>query len=196
MKFNLPTLNYSKDAFKNFITEEGFDYHYGKHHQTYITNLNKLIENSEWENYNLDTIIKDAYIKNQMAIYNNAAQHYNHSFFWNCITPNSTEMPSKQLLELLIRDFGSLEAFKEEFSNTATKLFGAGWTWLVLTPERKLEILALSNADTPIIFNKKPLLTIDVWEHAYYIDHRNARPKFIEQFWNHVNWNFVSQNLE
>lgn len=196
MKFELPILPYTKEAFADFITKEGFDYHYGKHHQTYVNNLNNLVKDTQWETKDLETIIKESHLQGQTALFNNAAQHFNHSFYWKCLTPKGESLPSGELLELINRDFGSFENFKTEFSSNATKLFGAGWTWLTINQEGKLEILSLKDADTPIILNKKPIITLDVWEHAYYIDHRNARPKFIEQFWNYVNWNFASENLK
>ncbi|WP_010250611.1 superoxide dismutase [Myroides injenensis] len=195
MTFILPQLPYPKDALEPIITKEGFDYHHGKHHQTYVNNLNDLLTNSPYANECLENIITLTYEKGELAIYNNAAQHYNHSFYWKCLTPNGQNEPFGIAKDLIIRDFGSFENFKKEFSTIATKLFGAGWTWLALSESGKLEIIPMKDADNPLIHNKKPLLTIDVWEHAYYIDHRNARAKFIEDYWKIVNWEFVNQNL-
>ncbi|AJA67874.1 MULTISPECIES: superoxide dismutase [Myroides] len=195
MKFKLPDLPYDKNSFNSFISTEGFDYHYGKHHQTYVNNLNHLITNTKWEDECLENIITGTQAEGEVAIFNNAAQHFNHSFFWKSITPNQGGQPSEELLDMIGKYFGSLEELKTQFIDKATKLFGSGWVWLVLTPENKLELMSLKDADTPIVYGNKPLLTIDVWEHAYYIDHRNARPSFIQLFWNAINWEFVNKNL-
>lgn len=192
----LPDLPFNKADLAPIITEEGFDYHHGKHHQAYITNLNKIISIQEsLQEVPLEKLIVHANEVNDIPLYNNAAQHYNHDFFWKCLSPNGGGAPMGKLLELINRDFGSFEAFKEKFSQTAASLFGAGWAWLAQDEAGKLEIIAMANADTPLIMNKIPLLTLDVWEHAYYIDHRNARPKFIDGFWEIVNWDFVTSNL-
>lgn len=195
MKFKLPDLPYDKKSFNSFITEEGFNYHYGKHHQAYINNLNSLITNTKWEDECLDNIIKQSFEERETAIFNNAAQHYNHSFFWKSITPKQDTQPDDLLLDRIGKSFGTLEKFKKAFAEAATKLFGSGWVWLILNQDNNLEIISLKDADTPIVHNNKPLLTIDVWEHAYYIDYRNARPTFIQSFMNHINWDFVNQNL-
>ncbi len=184
MIYQLPELPYSKNAFAPILSEESFDYHYGKHHQAYISNLNNLIAGTEYENIPIEDIIKKA----QGGLFNNAAQTWNHTFYWNCISPNGGGMPKGQLLDAINNSFGSFDAFKEQFSKAAATLFGSGWAWLVKNPDGKLEILALSNAGTPLTSEKKPILTIDVWEHAYYIDYRNARPQFIDKFWEIVNW--------
>lgn len=191
MAFQLPSLPYPKDALKPYMSEETIEYHYGKHHQTYLNNLNNLIAGTEYEKMNLEEII----LKSQGAIFNNAAQTWNHTFFWNCLSPNGGGLPTGLLLEKIIQNFGSFEEFKNQFTNAAVTLFGSGWTWLVQNPDGNLEIVQTSNAGNPLTSGKKPLLTIDVWEHAYYIDYRNARAKFVEAFWEIVNWDFVSKNL-
>lgn len=191
MKFELPPLPYSKDALVPHISEETFDYHYGKHHATYVANLNNFVEGTEFQGLTLEEIIKKA----QGPIFNNAAQTWNHTFFWNSLSPNSGGIPKGKILEEINKSFGSFDEFKDKFSKSAAGLFGSGWTWLVKNPDNTLEILPLSNAGTPLTLNKKPLLTLDVWEHAYYIDYRNARPKFIEHFWEIINWEFALKNL-
>jgi superoxide dismutase, Fe-Mn family len=191
MKFELPELPFAKDALNPIISPETFDYHYGKHHQAYVTNLNNLVQGNEFENLNLEEIIKKA----QGGIFNNAAQVYNHTFFWNCLSPNGGGAPSGNIAEEINKYFGSIEEFKTKFSNAAITLFGSGWAWLAKNMDGSLEILQLSNAGTPIALDKKPILTIDVWEHAYYIDYRNARPKFVEKFWDIVNWDFANKNI-
>lgn len=192
----LPKLPFDKNALAPFITTEGFDYHYGKHHQAYVNNLNALIKGTAWEEQNLIEIIKKSYEQREIAIYNNAAQHFNHSFFWNCLAPKGKGTPSEDLMRLIEEQYGSFENFKIQFTETAQKLFGSGWVWLVKDSENKLEIIPLKDADTPWILNKKPIITLDVWEHAYYIDHRNARPQFISEFWEHINWEFANLNLK
>ncbi len=192
----LPKLPFDKNALAPFISTEGFDYHYGKHHQAYVNNLNALIKGTAWEEQSLIEIIKKSYEQREIAIYNNAAQHFNHSFFWNCLAPKGKGTPSEDLMRLIEEQYGSFENFKIQFTETAQKLFGSGWVWLVKDSENKLEIIPLKDADTPWILNKKPIITLDVWEHAYYIDHRNARPQFISEFWQHINWEFANLNLK
>ncbi len=192
MGFKLPELPFAKDSMKSIISEETFDYHYGKHHNAYVTNLNKLIEGTEFADVtNLENIITKA----EGGIFNNAAQHFNHSFFWNCLSPNGGGAPKGKIADAINGKFGSFDNFKDAFSKAAATLFGSGWAWLALNQDNDLEILQLSNAGTPITLNKKPILTIDVWEHAYYIDYRNARPKFIEKYWDIINWDFANENL-
>lgn len=192
----LPELPYDKNALNSIITEETFDYHYEKHHAAYVNNLAGLVKDTEWAEKDIVDIIRKSYNENQVAIFNNAAQHWNHSFFWNCLSPDGGKNPTGKIAELINRDFGSFKNFKEQFSATAVKLFGAGWAWLAQNQEGKLEILPMKDAFTPLTKNKTPILTLDVWEHAYYIDYRNARPKFVEGFWELVNWNFANQNLK
>ncbi len=196
MAFTLPELPYAKDALAPYISVEGFDYHHGKHHATYVNKLNELTQGTEMENMSLEDIVLHADKEKKMPIFNNSAQHWNHSFFWNCLSPNGGGNPTGKVAELIDRDFGSFDAFKEKFTTTATTLFGSGWAWLTQDESGKLEIVGLPNAGLPLTHGKTALLTLDVWEHAYYIDHRNARPKFIEGFWNKVNWDFVNGNLK
>lgn len=191
MEHKLPILPYSNDALEPIISKETIEYHYGRHHQAYVTNLNKLIVGTEFENLTLEEIIK----KSSGGIFNNAAQIFNHTFYWNCLTPDAVGEPTGQLAEAINEYFGSLAAFKEKFSDDATSFFGSGWTWLVQNPDGKLEIVSTSNADNPLTKGQKPLLTCDLWEHAYYIDYRNARASYVEKFWDLVNWDFVASIL-
>jgi len=191
MTFKLQSLPFPKNGLQPYISEETIEYHYGKHHQGYVNNLNKLIENTEFAHKTLEEIIKMA----KGGIFNNAAQTWNHTFYWNCLIPKQPN-PSQELVKLLEKHFGSLDKFKEEFSNVAATHFGSGWAWLVKDKNGSLEILSTPNGDNPITVGKIPLLTCDVWEHAYYIDYRNARAKYIEVFWNIVNWDFVANNLK
>jgi Fe-Mn family superoxide dismutase len=183
-------LPYELDALEPLMSKETLEYHYGKHHQTYVTKLNTLIEGTKYENLPLEDIIKDA----NGGIFNNSAQVFNHNFFWNSLTPGGSEVP-EDLAETISNQFGSVEKFIEKFTDTAINLFGSGWVWLVKDLAGNLSIVATSNAATPITEGLKPLLTCDVWEHAYYIDTRNARPKYLENYWKLVNWDFVKENL-
>ena len=185
MKFELPELPFDKGALIPVISEETLEYHWGKHHAAYVNNLNKLIDGTEFTNMDLETIIKKA----DGGIFNNAAQTWNHTFFWNSLSSNGGGKPGGDLLAAIERDFGSFDNFKSKFSTAAATLFGSGWAWFVKNDDGKLEIMQASNAGTPLTTGKKAILTIDVWEHAYYIDYRNARPKFIEKYWDIVNWN-------
>lgn len=190
--FELRKLPYEPKDFKDFLSEESFAYHYGKHHKAYIDNLNKLIKDSEFEAKDLIYIIKNS----NKAVFNNAAQVYNHDFYFDCIKaePNDYLELSKELKSELEKEFKSLEAFKELFIKEAMLVFGSGWFWLVFDPKsKKLELLATFNACTPVSEDKIPLLVVDVWEHAYYVDHRNARAKYLEGFFEHINWAFVSK---
>lgn len=190
--FELRKLPYEKDSMNDFLSPVTFDYHYGKHHQTYVNNLNNLIKDTEFANSDLFDIIT----KSSGGLFNNAAQVYNHDFYWDCIAPQTNAM-SDELSNALKENFDSLEAFKEKFLSSATTLFGSGWCWLVFDiASKKLEIIQTSNAQTPITNNKVPLLVVDVWEHAYYVDHKNARAAYLEKFYQHINWNFVSQAHE
>ncbi|WP_279128363.1 superoxide dismutase [Helicobacter winghamensis] len=186
--FKLRTLPFTEIA--GFISKETCEFHYGKHHQTYVNNLNNLIKGTEFENKSLFEIVTKA----QGGVFNNAAQVYNHDFYWDCVSPNASAR-SAELDEAINATFGSLEKFKETFLNSAVTLFGSGWCWLVYN-NGKLEIKQTSNAQTPVTESIIPLLVVDVWEHAYYIDHRNARPAYLEKFFNHINWEFVSKSLE
>jgi len=192
MKHELPALPYSEDALAPVISAETISYHYGKHHQTYVNNLNNLIPGTEFEDMDLEGIIK----KSSGGVFNNAAQVWNHTFYWNCLTPNGSGAPSGALAAAIDKTFGSFDAFKEAFNKSAATNFGSGWTWLVKNGDGSIEIVNTSNAGTPLTDGKAPLLTVDVWEHAYYIDYRNARPKYLEEIWRLVNWDFVAKNFE
>ena len=195
MAFTLPDLPYAKDALKPFLSEETFDYHHGKHHAAYVTKANNLIENTDFDGMSLEDVITRAAAQGNTGLFNNTAQHWNHSFFWNCMSPEGGGDPDGRIATLIERDFGGFKDFREQFTQAAATLFGSGWAWLAYNEDEKLEILPLSNADTPLHHNKTALLTIDVWEHAYYIDYRNARPKFVEGFWDVINWNWVNQQF-
>ena len=191
MAIELPPLPYSRDALEPHISAETIDYHYGKHHQTYVTNLNNQIKGTELEDAPLETIVRKA----QGGMFNNAAQVWNHNFYWLCLAPNGGGAPSGKLGEAIDKAFGSFDTFKEEFTKLSIGTFGSGWGWLVQRPDGSLGLVSTSNAGTPITGEDTPLLTCDVWEHAYYIDYRNARPKYLEHFWNLVNWEFVASRL-
>jgi superoxide dismutase, Fe-Mn family len=191
MSIELPALPYEKNALEPHISAETLEFHYGKHHQTYVTKLNEMIEGTEFENADLETIVK----KSQGGVFNNAAQVWNHTFYWNCMGPDAGGEPSGALAEGINKAFGSFAEFKEEFTKTAIGTFGSGWAWLVKRADGSLAIVSTSNAATPLTGPDVPLLTCDVWEHAYYIDYRNARPKYLEAFWNLVNWDFVAKQL-
>ena len=191
MEHTLPPLPFAKNALVPNMSEETLEYHYGKHHQTYVTNLNKLIPGTEFENLSLEEIVKKA----SGGVFNNSAQIWNHTFFWNSLSPKGGGAPAGALADAINAKYGSYDKFKEEFTKVATGTFGSGWTWLVKKADGSLDIVSTSNAATPLTTDSKPLLTLDVWEHAYYIDYRNARPKFIEAFWNIVNWDFASKNF-
>jgi Fe-Mn family superoxide dismutase len=192
MEHSLPPLPFAKNALAPHMSEETLDFHYGKHHQAYVTNLNNLIKGTEFENLGLEEIIK----KSSGGVFNNSAQVWNHTFFWNCLKPQGGGAPTGALADAINKKWGSFDAFKEAFSKAAAGNFGSGWTWLVKKADGSLDIVSTSNAATPLTTDAKPLLTIDVWEHAYYIDFRNARPKFIETFLNHLaNWDFAAKNF-
>lgn len=193
MNHQLPELPYAKNALDPYISEETLEYHYGKHHAAYVTNLNKLITGTEFEDKELEDIIRSAPAG---GLFNNAAQVWNHTFYWNSLSPNGGGNPSGAIADAINESFGSFDEFKEKFSNAAKTNFGSGWTWLIKQDNGQLDVFNTDDADTAIKHNKQPLLTIDVWEHAYYIDYRNARPKYVEAYWNLVNWEFASQNLE
>jgi Fe-Mn family superoxide dismutase len=191
MEHKLPELPYAKDALVPHISAETLEYHYGKHHKTYVDNLNRLISGTGFENSSLQDIVQKA----SGGIFNNAAQVWNHTFYWNCLLPKGGGEPSGALANAITRDFGSFAQFKEKFTNAAVTLFGSGWAWIVKNNDGSLAIETASNAGNPLKDGRKPLLTCDVWEHAYYIDYRNARAKYVESFWKLVNWDFVSQNF-
>lgn len=192
MEHKLPELPYPKDGLTPHISAETLDYHYGKHHQTYVTNLNNLIKGTEFENSTLEEIV----MKSSGGIFNNAAQVWNHTFYWNSMKPTGGGEPTGALAEAINKKFGSYAAFKEEFAKCAIGTFGSGWAWLVKNADGSVELMSTSNAATPMTAGKTALLTCDVWEHAYYIDYRNMRPKFVETFLgNLVNWDFVAKNF-
>jgi Fe-Mn family superoxide dismutase len=192
MEHILPPLPYSKDALQPAISAETLEFHYGKHHQAYVTNLNKLIAGTEFENASLEDIIR----KSSGGIFNNAAQVWNHTFFWSCMKPNGGGKPAGTLLAAIEKKWGSFDEFASKFQTSAVGNFGSGWTWLVKKPDGTVDIVNTSNANTPLTTSDVPLLTVDVWEHAYYIDYRNARPKFVEAFLNSlVNWEFAANNF-
>jgi len=191
MSHVLPELEFSADALNPHISAETLEYHHGKHHNAYVTNLNKLIAGTEFESASLEDIVKKA----SGGVFNNAAQHFNHSFYWKCIKPGASGDPTGDLGSAIQSAFGSVEAFREEFTNKAKTLFGSGWCWLVKNADGGLEIVQTQNAGCPITDDKTPLLTCDVWEHAYYVDYRNARPKYVAAWWNLVNWDFVASGL-
>lgn len=193
----LPQLPYEKNALAPHISENTINFHYGKHHQAYVTNLNNLIAGTDLEGKSLEEIIKiSAADKTKAGIFNNAAQVWNHTFYWNSMKPNGGGKPSADLLKIIEADFGSFEDFVKEFKNAGTTQFGSGWAWLVLE-NGKLKVTKTGNAETPLTTNAKPLMTMDVWEHAYYLDFQNARPSYIDTFLVHlVNWDFVAKNLK
>jgi superoxide dismutase, Fe-Mn family len=192
MTFTLPQLPYAKNALEPYISEETLEYHYGKHHNAYVNNLNKLIEGTEFATMSLEDII----MKSKGGMFNNAAQVWNHTFYWHCMKPNGGGEPSGALADAINKHFGSFTAFKEQFSQTAATTFGSGWAWLVQDAQGNLKIISTSNAATPMTEGFTALLTCDVWEHAYYIDYRNARPDYIAAFWSLVNWDYVSSLLK
>lgn len=192
MTFELPALPYANDALAPHISAETIEYHYGKHHQTYVTNLNNLVPGTEFEGLSLEDIVK----KSSGGIFNNAAQVWNHTFYWNCLSPNGGGAPTGGLANAIERTFGSFDEFKEAFTKCAVTTFGSGWAWLVKNANGSLELVSTSNAGCPLTAGQTPILTCDVWEHAYYIDFRNARPKYLEAFWSLVNWEFAGANYE
>ncbi|ANB19016.1 Fe-Mn family superoxide dismutase [Dokdonella koreensis] len=191
MAIELPPLPWARDALAPHISAETIDYHYGKHHQTYVTNLNNQIKGTEFEELSLEDIIR----KSSGGMFNNAAQIWNHTFYWNCLSPTGGGEPGGVLADKINQAFGDFAKFKDEFTKTSVGTFGSGWGWLVQRPDGSLALASTSNAGTPLTGTDRALLTCDVWEHAYYIDYRNARPKYVEAFWNLVNWDFVASQL-
>jgi Fe-Mn family superoxide dismutase len=192
MEHKLPELPYAKNALLPFISVETLEIHHGKHHNAYVTNLNKLIVGTEFEKMTLEEIVK----KSSGGIFNNAAQVWNHSFYWKCLRAPGGAGPSGALLEAINKSFGSFDAFKEKFSQCAITTFGSGWAWLVKNTDGSLVLESTSNAGTPFQQGKNAILTCDVWEHAYYIDKKNVRPDYVRDFWNLVNWDFVAANFK
>ena len=191
MQHQLPQLPYNVNSLSPLISAETIEYHYGKHHKTYVDNLNRLLTGTEFEPETLEEIVKRA----SGGIYNNAAQVWNHTFYWSCLAPDGGGEPEGELKTAIVKSFGTFETFTQEFTHGAITLFGSGWVWLVQKPDGTLSVEATSNAGNPLTKGNKPLLTCDMWEHAYYIDYRNARPKYLEAFWKLVNWEFVANNL-
>jgi Fe-Mn family superoxide dismutase len=191
MAIELPALPYDRAALEPHISAETLDFHYGKHHQTYVTNTNNLIKGTAFEAMDLEHIVH----KSSGGLFNNAAQVWNHSFYWQSLSPKGGGEPSGKLADALIKAFGSIEKFREEFSKTAIGTFGSGWAWLVQRPDGSLGLASTSNAATPLTGADRALLTCDVWEHAYYIDYRNARPKYLEAFWKLVNWEHAASRM-
>ena len=192
MEHVLPPLPYSMDALQPHISKETFEYHYGKHHQTYATNLNNLVKGTEFESAELEAIVR----KSSGGIFNNSAQVWNHTFFWNSMKPGGGGAPAAALADAINKKWGTFDEFKKAFQTSAVGNFGSGWTWLVKKPDGSVDIVNTSNAATPLTTENRALLTIDVWEHAYYIDYRNARAKFVETFLNHLaNWDFAARNF-
>ena len=188
MAITLPKLPYALDALQPHMSRETLEYHYGKHHKTYVDKVNELAVGTEFEDKTLDEIVLGARGK----LFNNAAQAWNHNFFWRCLTPRPQEVP-EDLSEAFKQSFGSVEAFQKQFSQVATNLFGSGWAWLVATSDGSLDVVATKNAGNPMTDGLHPLLACDVWEHAYYIDYRNARPAYLQQYWSLVNWDWVRE---
>ncbi len=191
MSFELPPLPYDKGALAPHISEETLDFHYGKHHATYVTKLNGLVEGTEFAGQSLEEVVKSS----SGGVFNNAAQVWNHTFYWNCLSPNGGGQPTGDLADAINIKWGSFDDFKAEFTNSAINNFGSGWTWLVKNADGSLDIVNTSNAACPLTDDQTPILTVDVWEHAYYVDYRNARPKYMEAFWALVNWQFADQNF-
>lgn len=192
MAFELPALPYAKNALEPHISAETLEFHHGKHHNTYVTKLNGLVPGTEYEGKSLEEIIKAS---KSGPVFNNAAQVWNHTFYWNCLTPNGGGAAKGAIADAINAKWGSFEAFQKEFDDKAVNNFGSSWTWLVKNAAGELEIVNTSNAGTPMTEGHTALLTVDLWEHAYYIDFRNLRPKYLEAFWALVNWDFVNQNF-
>ena len=191
MEHKLPDLPYAMDALQPHISKETLEFHYGKHHQTYVTNLNNLIKGTEFENMALEDIVK----KSAGGMFNNAAQIWNHTFYWFCLKPNGGGQPTGALADAINKKFGSFDEFKKQFTQTCVTTFGSGWGWLVKNADGSIELMSTSNAQSPMTSGKTALLTCDVWEHAYYVDYRNRRPEYVAAFWNLVNWDFVGKNF-
>lgn len=192
MAFDLPPLPYQMDALQPHISKETLEYHYGKHHKAYVDKLNALIAGTPLEKKSLEEIIETQ----TGDIFNNAAQVWNHTFYWNCLSPTGGGEPKGELMEAIKKSFGDYATFKDKFTKSAISTFGSGWAWLVKNPQGNLEIVTTSNAGNPLTTENKALLTCDVWEHAYYIDYRNSRPNYMDAFWALVNWDFVNVNFK
>jgi len=191
MAFELPQLPYAIDALAPHISQETLEFHYGKHHQTYVTNLNNLVAGTEFEGQSLERVVE----RSTGGVFNNAAQIWNHTFYWNSLSPNGGGNPTGALANAITEAFGSIDNFKAEFEKCAVTTFGSGWAWLVKNSDGSLALVSSSNAGCPLTDGQTPLLTCDVWEHAYYIDYRNARPQYLKAFWALVNWDFAARNF-
>ena len=192
MEHKLPDLPYAMDALAPHISKETLEFHYGKHHQTYVTKLNDAIKGTEYESMSLEDIVK----KSDGGVFNNAAQIWNHTFYWHCLSPNGGGDPSGKLADAINSKWGSVGDFKKAFDAAAAGNFGSGWTWLVQKADGSLDIVNTSNAATPVTGADTPLLTCDVWEHAYYIDYRNSRPNYLSAYWSLINWDFATANMK
>lgn len=196
--FKLPTLPYAEDGLEPYISAKTLSYHYGKHHKTYVDNLNKFLEDDANAQFR-SLVIEDIIAGSKGKLFNNAAQAYNHTFYWFCMSPNPDKkenLPEGEVLKMIEVNFGSFEKFKEEFTEVAKAHFGSGWAWLLKKADGRIELAGMHDADTPIMNGDIPLLALDVWEHAYYLDYQNSRPDYIEAFWQVVDWNFVAKQLE
>lgn len=191
MSFKLPELPYPKDALEPVISKKTIEFHYGKHHQAYVNNLNALVSGTEFETADLETII----LKAEGGIFNNGAQVWNHTFYFEAFSPDRRKSPDKKLGGMIERDFGSMDHFREDFQKAAATLFGSGWAWLVMDHDEKLSIVQTSNAGNPMRDGMKPLMTVDVWEHAYYLDYQNKRPEYLDKFWEVLDWSVVEGRL-
>ncbi len=191
MAFELPALPYEQNALEPHISAETLEFHYGKHHKTYVDKLNGMVAGTDMENASLEDVVKNS----EGGVFNNAAQIWNHTFYWNCLSPNGGGEPTGAVADAINAAFGSFAEFKEQFTNSAINNFGSSWTWLVKNADGSIAIQNTSNAGCPLTDGVTPLLTVDLWEHAYYIDYRNARPKYMEAFWSLVNWDFVASNM-
>jgi superoxide dismutase, Fe-Mn family len=190
VKHELPPLPYATDALAPHMSKETLEFHHGKHHRAYVNKTNELIQGSQFENASLEEIVRQS----SGALFNNAAQAWNHAFFWQCLSPNGGGKPAGDVAKIITSSFGSFSGFRDHFTSAAEGRFGSGWAWLVRKDGGSLEVLSTANAETPMRSGRLPLLTCDVWEHAYYIDYRNSRPDYIKAFWNLVNWEFVNRN--
>jgi Fe-Mn family superoxide dismutase len=196
--FKLPALPYAEDGLEPYISEKTLSYHYGKHHKAYVDNLNTLLADEANVKFR-ELAIEEIIARSEGKLFNNAAQAYNHTFYWLCMRPNlerKENLPSGKLLEVLEKEFGSFAKFKAEFTELAKTLFGSGWAWLLKTKDGEIKLSGMHDADTPIMNGEVPLLALDIWEHAYYLDYQNSRPDYIEAFWQVVNWDFVAEQLE
>jgi len=196
MAFTLPELPYAKDALSPVISAETIEYHYGKHHQAYVNNLNTLVPGTKYEKMSLEEVVKATNGQaSEKKVFNNAAQVWNHTFYWHCLAPRAGGEPTGKIKDAIDKAFGSFADFKKKFSEASVAQFGSGWGWLVKGADGGLAIETTANAETPFAAGKTCILTVDVWEHAYYIDYRNARPKYVEEFWKLVNWDFANKNF-